>query len=257
VPRGILSFVTVVLIAAALLVNGCRKSEQPSGAVDVEGIVSYGNVPVSGVNVAIPGVGSTTTGADGSFTFAQVTPPYDIAIASTSDETAVFFRSLHTASPRLGLFSDPEALRRTASVSGTLSSTAKYLCLDLDDSSAVRTGGTSLWGSGGGFDLDLWWIGPEDVSSASEIPDATYLVLFSMAGDEDPFAAVMTPETSITLPDLASVGLSPIPRGVEITWSVTALIPLTMDDVVSSGDLGLSRDHQWASPPTRKFTIAP
>jgi hypothetical protein len=92
------------------------------------------------------------------------------------------------------------------------------------------------------------------VFSWSGVPSAAYFSSFYNAASW--FVVVVTPETSMTLPDWALLG-APLPKGASITWSLGSVAPQTMDEIVGRGTLAFPPDTSRGLSASRNLTTAP
>jgi hypothetical protein len=154
----------VSLALASCLIAGCDAGgKKGSATIDVRGVVvSDAGIPLAGAAVGIPGVGSTSTAADGSFVLAGVTPPYDIGVSMPSSGMAVFYQSVRSATPRVPLLGG-SPVKQIGHVSGTITGGESYpqlpnhrtqVCLEADTTFGQAPSTVS---STGAYTAELAW----------------------------------------------------------------------------------------------------
>lgn len=121
---------TIAAALAALLVTGCKSDDAttgpapgtPGSVITVSGkVLGQNNQPVAGVPVFVAGKPSTNSDANGNFSFASVTVPYDITVVNGTAKTALVYKGLTRTDPTLvylGLF---PGTARSASLAGKVS----------------------------------------------------------------------------------------------------------------------------------------
>ena len=103
------------LAAAGLLSAGCSKSSStgPSGnggggVVTVAGkVIGINGQSVAGVPVLVTGKPSTNTDANGAFSIAGVTTPYDITVVDAANKRAIVYKGLSRSDPTLTFLRRP------------------------------------------------------------------------------------------------------------------------------------------------------
>lgn len=75
--------------------------------------------PISGMTVVIKGKSPTSTGADGSFTIADVTSPYEVRTISGVQKTAIVYQGLTASNPTL-LYLSSTTAGKQATISGAV-----------------------------------------------------------------------------------------------------------------------------------------
>jgi hypothetical protein len=175
--HGASGLAAAVLLAVSPLA-ACTGSSSGGGSggmiVDVHGTVVFDGAPVSSVTVGIPGAGTTTTAADGTFALTGVTVPYAVAVASPSGAGATFYQGLRSAAPILPLGWVPGPTWE-ATVSGTIAGGEAYpqpaghdtvTCLDYDGSLGQPGGdGQSAGADPAAFSAKVAWWGTSTVST--------------------------------------------------------------------------------------------
>lgn len=165
---GYVFFVTLVFAVA--FVPGCSKdSDSGTGPVTTTITVSGRVVssllrPVANAPVVITGLPSTTSNANGEFTIAGVTPPYDITVVISSNKLGITYRGLTRSDPTLVNFFSSTPLTNSATISGTVSGGAGYP-LPANHTSRVAYDSPEVSGYSspnsitGGYTLGLSWNG--------------------------------------------------------------------------------------------------
>ena len=150
------------------LVSGCSSdSDSPTGSstITVSGRVVDGQRrPVPNAPVVITGLPAVTSNANGAFSIAGVTPPYDITVVISSTKLGITYRGLTRSDPTLvNLFSSSPATNN-ATISGTVSGGAGYPLPANHTSSVVyvspeASGGSTPSSGTGTYSLNLSWDG--------------------------------------------------------------------------------------------------
>lgn len=143
---------------------------------DVTGVVvdSFG-APVSGITVVTPGKTAVLTDADGGFTFAGMSAPYDLTVIDTDDSLAHQFLGLSTPAPRLqpvtALIAGLEG-EFSASINGTLSHATLVplpadhglsVCVEGLDGTALGCRHDTADGATT-YDIDVTWSAPAAIN---------------------------------------------------------------------------------------------
>lgn len=129
-----------IALTAALLVSlailllplaGCKSDSSsgsgPGGTITVAGkVVSATLQPIANSPVVITGLPATVTDANGAFSIAGVTTPYDITVVVSASKLGVTYRGLTRSDPTLVNFLSSVAPPNSATVSGTVSGGAGY-----------------------------------------------------------------------------------------------------------------------------------
>ncbi len=119
---------SLALVLAVLLVDGCSKSSStgPStggtgSVITVAGkVVKANGTSVAGVPVVVTGLPSTNTDANGNFSIAGVTTPYDIAVVDGTSKNAFVYKGLTRSDPTLVFLNAPLGTAHTGSLSGKI-----------------------------------------------------------------------------------------------------------------------------------------
>lgn len=86
--------------------------------ISVNGVVKdIDGEPISGVTVIIKGKSPTTTSADGSFSFSNVTSPYEIRVIMSTDKIALVYQGLTRSDPQL-LYIGSTTISKSATING-------------------------------------------------------------------------------------------------------------------------------------------
>jgi hypothetical protein len=173
--RAFLSGGAAIALAFTLLAgSGCSKSSStgPGGGgagsvITVSGKVIYTNgTSVAGIPVVVTGLASTNTDANGNFSIANVTTPYDIAVVDGTNKSAIMYRGLTRSDPTLVYVSTLLAVGHTGSISGKISGgdfTPNQGATDVTQVAfgSPETGSSGVTGANGAFGpVNLSWYGP-------------------------------------------------------------------------------------------------
>jgi hypothetical protein len=162
-----------VALAASLLA-GCKGSGGGATAVEeveVRGTVVIDGVPAGGITVGIPGTGTTTTAADGTFALGPVRVPYDVGLAVPSQGHALFYLGVDNATPRLPFLTGLPGPSLTGTVSGTVTGGDGYpqpadhdtvTCLDYDGSLGQPSGDAV---APGWYSAKIGWWGTPSIAT--------------------------------------------------------------------------------------------
>ncbi len=118
-------------LLVALAACGGSSRKQPSGPVDVAGLVTFqfNGGPVSGAKVRVGGKSVVTTGADGRFSVPGVTSPYDVTVVSGDGAAATAYVGLTRSNPTVALWlTGPgvATVTHSATITGQLSGGAGF-----------------------------------------------------------------------------------------------------------------------------------
>lgn len=114
---------------AGFLVAGCKSSDStgpapgsPGSVISISGkVLGQNNQGVAGVPVFVTGKPSTNTDANGNFTFASVTIPYDITVITAASKLALVYKGLSRTDPTLVFLGLSAGTSRSATVAGKIS----------------------------------------------------------------------------------------------------------------------------------------
>lgn len=167
--------ITVLLLLLAL-VPGCSKdsdsSTGSSATITVSGkVVSALLRPVANAPVVITGLPATTSDANGAFTIAGVTTPYEITVVISATKLGITYRGLTRSDPTLVDFFSSPAAPNSATITGTVSGGAGYPLPANHASSVVfvsteASGGATPNSGSGAYTLNLGWDGSATINGA-------------------------------------------------------------------------------------------
>lgn len=152
---------------AVLVLAACGTVSTPT----IDGtVLTLANAPVVGATVTI-GTTSTTTDANGAFSIAGVTPPYDVTVSSTSGNWAHVFVGLSSTTPTLSpvgaLVGGPPATS-TATIGGTIATGVPIdathpveVCVE---GVTEAVGGCATVSSGTSYNVTARWLSTANVS---------------------------------------------------------------------------------------------
>jgi hypothetical protein len=166
--------VMTALAAAGLLSPGCTKSSStgPSGSggggvATIAGkVIGVNGQGVAGVPVLVTGKTSTNTDANGNFSIASVTPPYDITVVDAANKRAIVYKGLSRTDPTLTFFGSTPGTLRHGTINGKISGgtftpnegvndVARVVFASPETNSSLNTAGNGLYGP-----INLSWYGP-------------------------------------------------------------------------------------------------
>ena len=99
----------------------------PAGTITVSGkVISATQQPIASSPVVITGLPATVTDANGAFTIAGVTPPYDVTVVVSATKLGITYRGLTRSDPTLVNFLSSTPPPNSATVSGTVSGGAGF-----------------------------------------------------------------------------------------------------------------------------------
>jgi hypothetical protein len=154
-------FISILVIG--MIFFGCTKKTiiEPLGPINVDGFVKdYRGTPVSGAVVMIPGKATVTTTASGTFSFANVTTPYDVTVIVSSSKRAIVYKGLNRPNPKLLYTEYLPITQYSATISGTVpvvsGKTTKITFIgNLGSNYATTTAGT--------YSFTFYWYGTDSV----------------------------------------------------------------------------------------------
>jgi hypothetical protein len=220
----------VSLALASCLIAGCGAgAKKDSTTIDVRGVVvSEAGLPVAGATVGIPGVGSTSTAADGSFALAGVTPPYDIGVSMPSSGMAFFYQSVRSATPRVPLqLLGASPVKQVGYVSGTITGGESYpqlpnhrtqVCLEADTTFGQAPSTVS---STGAYTAELAW---GDSTTIAAKLRGMQTIVDPATGAPISYTALGIDDVTVTAGTIANKGLGLIGVG-QATLTGTATLP--------------------------------
>ena len=127
--------------------------------ITVSGAVKdFGDEPISGAAVLIPGKTPVTSGADGSFSISGVTTPYDITFVVSSARGAIVYKGLTRPDPTLHYFNSFFGTPKNATISGTVPAatgkTTRVIYISGDESWSTTASTTT-----GSYSFTISWRG--------------------------------------------------------------------------------------------------
>lgn len=141
----------------------------PPPTITVAGkVVGINNQPVNGVPVVISGRPSVITAADGTFSVAGVTAPYDATVVNATTKQSIVYKGLTRSDPTLLFVGSTPGTSQSATLSGTISGGAFTPNQPADHTtkvvfaSAEASGSDTLSGAvSGAYNLGtVSWFGP-------------------------------------------------------------------------------------------------
>ena len=174
-PRTRLTVVLTVLGTLALLLvalPGCKSDSSSTGvptSITVTGkVITYYLLPMSNLPVVITGRPATTTDANGSFTVADVTVPYDVTVVAS--KLSITYRGLSRSDPTLENSFSSGVAPNTATVSGTISGGGGFpppanRTLSVSISSAEASASAMLNLATGAFSVTPTWAGAATITT--------------------------------------------------------------------------------------------
>ena len=120
----------LALALSAGIISGCKSnSTGPAGGgggagsvVTVSGkVISQNGQAVAGVPVLVAGKVSTNTDANGNFSIANVTTPYDINVVDATNKQALVYKGLNRTDPTLVFLGSSPGTARHGTINGTMS----------------------------------------------------------------------------------------------------------------------------------------
>ena len=133
--RSLWLFVSVFLLAlGGGSFVGCKKDSSPTGpgggagsVVNVTGkVIGVNGQPAAGVPVYVAGKPSVNSDANGAFTIASVTVPYDITVVNGGTKQAYIYRGISRSDPTLVFIAFTAGTANAATISGNIYPTSAY-----------------------------------------------------------------------------------------------------------------------------------
>ena len=171
--RAFIAVVTIgALCAAGVMEWGCSKSSstEPAGAgsvVTVAGkVIGQNGQGVGNVPVFVTGKPSTNTDANGNFSIASVSTPYDITVVDGTNKRALVYKGLTRQDPTLTFLGSSPGTARHGAVNGKISGGAftpnqgasdvtKVVFASTETSAGLNTAANGIFGP-----INLTWYGP-------------------------------------------------------------------------------------------------
>jgi hypothetical protein len=159
----------VSLVTLLSFVSGCKSDSSSgpgtTGTITVSGkVISVTQQPIASSPVVITGLPATITDANGAFTVAGVTPPYDVTVVVSASKLGITYRGLTRPDPTLVNFLSSVPPPNSATVSGTVSGgggfpqpatrTSAALLTSTETSASTTPNGTT-----GAYSLTTTWTG--------------------------------------------------------------------------------------------------
>jgi hypothetical protein len=173
--RALIAVFTISALAAAgLMEGGCSKSSSTGpagggsgGIVTIAGkIIGQNGQGVAGVPVFVTGKPSTNTDANGNFSIASVSTPYDITVVDATNKRALIYKGLSRQDPTLTFIGSSPGTARHGTVNGKISGgtftpnqgasdVTKVVFASTEASAGLNTAVSGIFGP-----LNLTWYGP-------------------------------------------------------------------------------------------------
>lgn len=273
---GLYAVVVLSLVPLLLFTAGCKSDSSSGpgsgGTITVSGKVVSGTLlPIASSPVVITGLPATVSDANGAFTIAGVTPPYDVTVVLSSSKLAVTYRGLTRSDPTLVNFLSATPPPNSATVSGAASGGGGYP-QPATRTSAVLLTSAETAGSGtpnattGAYSLTTSWTGATTITtvlhalqwdkSAAGMPTA-----FTGYGEKTgvtitaggTFAGQSVAMTAATAGTIA--GSVTVPAGLTLTTKSLSLVFATKGTISLGSESGTAASFSYVVPVVTGTTL--